>query len=750
MTRKIRLSEWILPILLFSATALIVYFQALRLPAYLESDQKMVGAVVYSKIKPENYENDYAINNPDFFGSYYPLYVNSLVKITEISGSFENTLSILIAITSFLYMLGMALLFFRFTGYRWLSVIFSIVTASKGLVGPIRDVWGGFMDIRGMRPGNLYLALSTFLFIFLLSVLSSRGNSRKTSLVFWGLLGLGFGLLTNIHQVSALGVVLLSSILVLLAVIRREVRLEFLVVFGGSILIGAIPAILPYLKHAEGVSPEALDFNFSTFYSISQDLTHSVFPSKLWYLGDWLKAFKLGNTVPYSMPLQLSVIITYSILSVGSAAVSFWASIKGRLRLLRAANITLVVIQLIMAVIFTIGRHWISLLLVAYLINRAVVENQLDRADKRLVEGLVIVLGFFPLAFILQWVWRTFEIWQLSTWATQMTRELRFIYLPVYILIARLLALWFRRKDYAMFGFAAALFIWDGPIRSNLWILLFAWAIMVLWSITPVPSKRRRWINEIITFSTILFIAQFILGEQIYLSAVIGLLCLCAVSVIFVVVSFHDYQIPFNSKSMIAAIMIALIWPILRGIKEKIPWLSQNISRVNTVLVLASVLVFLNVFGRLAYYNLKETDTSVKVWLNSIVHRDNTPYLLPGQQEDNELYEWVQNNTPEDSVFYIDQATFRFYAQRSITHSTKDFGQAFFARYLLIDYYNRYQMLESAFDDKDDLLNAVAYSHADYLVADKAKQRLMKNYVNELNWDVVFQNKSYIVYKISG
>lgn len=776
MIRKIRFKEWVLPLLVFAIVSTFVYLQALRLPPYLESDQKMVGAVVMSKIKPENYANDYALANPDFFGSYYPFYVNTLTWITESTGSFVNTLAILVTAASFLYMTGMALIFFRFTGSRWVSVVFSIFTASKGLIGPIRDVWGPFLDVWGMRPGNLYLAAAIFLLMVLLGVLASRGNRRKSSIMFWGLLGLAFGSLTNIHQVSALGVVTIVSVLVLLAVIRREVRFEFLAAFVVSIFVGAIPAVLPYLQHAEGVSPELLDFSFATYYGIARGLADMVYPTRLWYIADWLKAFRLGKTMPNHMLIQSVVIFTYTILTAVTAFGSWWASQKGNLRALHTAHVALVIIQLVMAALFTIGPHWISLLLVVYLINRIVVENQPDRADKRLVEAIVIVLGFFPLSYVMQWLWRTFEVWQLSTWATQLTRELRFIYLPVFILIARLLALWLRRKEYAMLALAASLFIWEDQVQAGLGILLFAWGIMLLWSIAPQPEKRLWWQRELIILLVVIFIGQLIVGGRILVSALFGVTLyftwrlakayrhripflkqawqfqtmVSVLITIMLLVVFNDLGITLRSKSLWAAVILLTAWPAYIYLKSNSSMISKLSIWIQRGFILAAMVLSLNIFGRMVYHNLDVATHAFTAWVQSIQQRDNEPYLQPGQVNVHELYEWARNETPVDSIFYYDNPAFRLFAERSITHSSKDFGQAFFARYLLIDFYDRYHRLESAFDQKDTLLDAVEYTGASFIVASKEKQKLMDGYIQQLNWPQVFQNAGFVVYQIKN
>ena len=108
----------------------------------------------------------------------------------------------------------MGLLLYSVTGHRWCSIAVSIASAYPGMIGPLRDIWGPFMNIRGMRPGNLYLALSLFLFIPFFSRLTNGNVKNRSSLLYWGSLGLAFGLLTNIHQVSALGVISISLSLI--------------------------------------------------------------------------------------------------------------------------------------------------------------------------------------------------------------------------------------------------------------------------------------------------------------------------------------------------------------------------------------------------------------------------------------------------------------------------------------------------------------------------------------------------------
>jgi hypothetical protein len=118
------------------------------------------------------------------------------------------------------------------------------------------------------------------------------------------------------------------------------------------------------------------------------------------------------------------------------------------------------------------------------------------------------------------------------------------------------------------------------------------------------------------------------------------------------------------------------------------------------------------------------------------------PASSPREQDAFELYEWAREETPRDSLFYCDSIDFRFRAERSITHSWKDVGLAYYAGDVAARFYSRYFAFQRGYADPKKLRRIAAAHDVDYVVVDKALHRRFT-----LDLPVAFTNDSYAVYR---
>lgn len=103
------------------------------------------------------------------------------------------------------------------------------------------------------------------------------------------------------------------------------------------------------------------------------------------------------------------------------------------------------------------------------------------------------------------------------------------------------------------------------------------------------------------------------------------------------------------------------------------------------------------------------------------------------------LYDWAQANTDIDALFYFDSLDFRFEAERSITHCWKDLALAYYSKAELVPFFERYTVLNNAYNDPALLQQTALAYGADYLVIPKFLEY-------SIDGPIVFNNRAYTVY----
>lgn len=103
------------------------------------------------------------------------------------------------------------------------------------------------------------------------------------------------------------------------------------------------------------------------------------------------------------------------------------------------------------------------------------------------------------------------------------------------------------------------------------------------------------------------------------------------------------------------------------------------------------------------------------------------------------LHDWARTNTDIDALFYFDSLEFRFEAERSITHSWKDLALAYYSKTELVPFYERYSILNDAYNDPALLQQMALTYQADYLV--------VPTYLKyKIDQPIAFNNNTYTVY----
>jgi hypothetical protein len=115
----------------------------------------------------------------------------------------------------------------------------------------------------------------------------------------------------------------------------------------------------------------------------------------------------------------------------------------------------------------------------------------------------------------------------------------------------------------------------------------------------------------------------------------------------------------------------------------------------------------------------------------------------PPDEEDLEMramYTWIKSNTPKAALFYYDDRSLdlRFQAHRAATHGWKDLSAGYYSPPLLIEYYDRFDQLNAAYQSPENLLACAGSYHADYIITQADPP--------DLPLAVVYQNSRHKIY----
>lgn len=695
--------------------ATIIAFQN---PGDYTSDQLNHGTVVIQRLKPENYARDYAFSDPDIFGYYTPTFVGIITDLTRLSGSFREALAWLILPVAGVYLISMTWLLYRITRHRWLSVGVTLVSTYGSPALPLADYWVAILQRNRLTPRSLYQAVIPILLGCLLILLDERKGRHPAWA--WGLYGLGLGMAANLHPVSAEATGIVFGGLVTLALLRSKVRLSDAWAAVPGVFLGAAPMLAAFFSGTEQVPVESYGFTFDTFYEIGDWRIETVWP---WTWHNYRGIGQmLGIDSLLTPGLQTVVVVGHAVLS-GAIAYGLWLTQRrdeaGRIRWV--LWVALATVQVAMLVFLILGLWWLSIFVVIYLAYRLLHDGGLDWLDRRLLESVALIISLVLVTLVLQWLWRRYEVWELTLWGTQLPRGLRFVYLPAFIMLARLVALLYERRDWpVLVGVVALLALWSilrlTPPNGEVAEIGITFALGLMWLGWPHPDDRPIVARAAIVglagaLVTEIFVGRLLQDQSHWPALVMGL---GLAMLMWARDRWRSLRRPTLVALSLAAIAtLALLTPVSYGEDAPPP-------------------------SRLAALPPAIGGYASELW-GSAFPLNRIPIMDRNERSTQALYEWGRTLTPTDALFFTSSNEFRLEAQRSITHAKKDLGTAFFLRYPLVTFYNRFQQFEDAYDDPASLREAARSVEADFVIVER-KDEL------DLGWPVAYENEHYQVY----
>ncbi|MCL4302811.1 MAG: hypothetical protein KJ077_44395 [Anaerolineae bacterium] len=725
------LTQWVVPIGLLTLFVLYQSWPIFTEPQFYSDDQRSNWLLAIRQADPTFLQHDYAFGNPLFQGHYIPLYLLLLRGLLQLAGSVDGAMILLHSLMLPGYLIGMFVLLRYVTGNNLVAAFVAIVSAL--LRGSIAQEFWAATDMRAVMPRTAFLIAAPWLFLLLfrwlpgaLAQSQPAGLPRNDftaglsspALDMRRFLGLGLlaGLAANLHPPSGLFSIqiILTLIIVFSASAVSRQTLSRLFGVGVGAVIGGLPtlwAVLAGIVKSRQLTPAG---TFQEFADILHWRMRTEFPFPPEQMN--LAGISLESS-------QQSLIAILYLLGMGVwLAAAIGLRRQGRLRAggrpLNWLLIGLVALNLpLVYLVSAFSALDLILVAAAYWASRLARRDD-DALDRQLLAVLVCAAAYsFVASAVLGWFWQTFELWSLTSFFGEQARMSRFIYLPLYIFLARwLYRLWQQRQERAttiaiIAGLVGGLVVrhWHfldawGPAEWGMGFSLIALAVAGVWLFAAPPQPVGAKVILGISVSATAYLWLYIAGLVVFPG--LWVLALLSGGLTVIVKTVWPYP----------------AWRYLAGAA----WLA---------------VILFGLFG--GPLLLTPADAPAPLHTQAVKTLGLYDYGLPSDRPDSlALYAWARTQTEPKALFYFNdrQYEFRFLAQRAVTHSWKDVGGGYYTPPLAIEYYRRFQKLEAAYENPDQLLACAQAYGVDYIIT-KPEQ-------NSLDLPVAYANELYRVYAV--
>ena len=663
------------------------YRTAVLNPISEATDQTNIGLMELRLANDTLYQRDYLFQDTTLFRFYTPAFIALTTRLRQLTGSFAEGLALLQPVVIFTYLIGMYLLIYQVAPMSLVALLIAILSSFQRW--SIAATFWGVTGLSLMMPRTIFLMVTPWLLLFWFAWLPQRSLWKLPLVAF------GIGLAGNLHPVSGFFLMqLLMTVTILTYGFTRE-TIHKLVLPSLAAPIGVWPTLTNFLRNTNpNVVETAVAFPpFSLFYNILQQRLSTLFPVKPEVL--------LFFRHPVTANEQIIIIWIY----LGLMILWFLAYIlhwRGLLKMphphfLMAAMLT---IQLPMAFLLTrFSAPTLFIFSILYAIF--ILSGQPDKWDRWLLILLTATICYsFVAGYLLDILWRQFELFRLTPLMGEQGRIARFVYLPLYLYMARMLAILTQQMQPSWqrtgFTITLAFMLWRSDYTIALVAAAFCATILLQLRYKPLTDKYP-WINLLLE-ATILALSLNVL----LIALGIGGGVIVPVTIVYTLLRLTTvYKAEYKRWTAVITIccLALLIINLIQG---------QAVS---------------------AWQSIPEQ-----------LSQHLEPKISQEQRDTKNFYDWAREQTPIDSLFYYDSLEFRLWAQRSLTHSWKDLGIAYYSQALLIPFYERYQTLQAGYEDANLLLAYAAQYDVNYIVIES-------HYNLAVDLPIAFQNSSYTVYE---
>jgi len=390
-------------------------------PYAQNSDQINIGIMVLKQLQPELFSRDYVFADPKIFAIYTPGFLALIRSLQTVTQSYDVSLAVLLPGIMLVYLGGMFALISTLTGKVWVALLISLLSSPQQWT--IGATYWGVAGLGAVMPRALFIMATPWLFLLLFSWIEEPKAWKL------GILGLGSGLLSNLHPVSGYHFVQVALSLIFIVHPKGLGLLGALLATGGGAVAGVWPTLLAFIR---GVAPrESAGVGFLEYYQLMHERFGTLFPfPPMDFLG-----YKLGAGAQ-------EVVIWFYLAAVGAWHIgrNIWAQAEAHRRDRRDAVLFLLFLFIQIPVVYLLlGRSKLPLLVVvvAYGILIGLMSKP-DRIDWWIAHLLALVITYsFVAAWVLDAAWWSFQWWGITVIAAEQARMATFLYLPLYLMAAR-------------------------------------------------------------------------------------------------------------------------------------------------------------------------------------------------------------------------------------------------------------------------------------------------------------------------
>lgn len=486
----------IILILLLIMTAWMV--ESVRKVDNINSDMHVVATMVAKDMDPDLYLRDVNYSTNELYQFYTPIYRWMLRELWQLTGNFEVGLVWLTPFVLGAYLSGMFLLLMRVVRNPWLAL--GMTVASAGYYETMgEEIWGsGASNL--MLARTIFTATVPFLTILALDVWQKPAWGKAV------LLGFGSGLAANLHPPS--GMHFAAGIMAMLLLLHgfRSGWLRIWTMLG-AIAVAVLAGVgLTSFNYVHGTSKvDLIDTEFQTLYSIVSEWYDMPFrPLEIKFRSLDLILAQPQLEVMFWTGLIAGIVA----LGMYFAAIPRWPGLKRWVWLIGG------VLAVWYAFAVALFNLIILFIIVALYIIYRFVRRSITQLDGILVGwvALIIAQSFIGYYLIVR-LWEYSELVELTTLVGEQPRAGRFIYLPIFLLVAlAALALvkelahrWHLKEDHAGLSVSIGVFVALGPGLSNaialnfipgliaLLVVIVAVAVLAWWLAHRHNSWLTRW-----------------------------------------------------------------------------------------------------------------------------------------------------------------------------------------------------------------------------------------------------------------
>ena len=665
-------------------------------------DQKSIYLLTVRRMDSAFLSRDYAYGNPDFLKFYTPTYLAILQFLIGHLSDYDLAMLVLHSLMLLVYLATMFLLLYHVTGDTWVALLLTFIS-SLARPAIASEMWGS-VGLNVVIPRTAFLAIAPLLFWLLFRWLPKRE--------WWYIPLLGFlgGLSANLHPPSGLFFVQILTTLALAFAFTSFTEVIWkLPLIGVMAMVGALPTLVPMFRNIFDAANTRLYPSFAEYYSIIHERSVSIFP------------FPPRQVTFFNGPLTTEWQSILAMVGIGLAlGWLIWALRSkqqgGNRRYSRGLIIGLLAISLPFAYLATIFSALdLIITALAYWWVRLLRKDN-DQLDLYILGTLACAAIYsFAGSATLGWIWQTFELWSLTPFYSEQARISRFVYLPLFIFMARWLVLLLKHGQEQVIGaivtagLVAGLIIrhWHflDPWGITEWGLVASFLVLAIIGVVAGTWKTHQpWTKTLMLTISIMATMNLwlhILGAPRFslLAAIFGL----------VAGSLYHFRVLSAKQWQFVAGMIVILslsWLFFQG---KLPVSHETPLRVQA-------------YKALGLYQ----------------------YSPPSQadQDASEMYAWIRDNTEANSLVYYDdrKLDLRSQAHRAATHGWKDLSAGYYVPPLLIEYYDRFRRLETAAQSAETLLACAVKYQADYIITKSNHSGLML--------PLVFANGHYHIYSM--